>query len=136
MSPVYVYQCNGCGETFEVKQGFHDDPFTACRNCGDPDTASRVIQAPLHVSVRLGHSEIKNLGHLGERNREGMSADERAMLSHKHVTKKIDSHKDLPDGMSTEDSSVSKDVEKARLHKKINAMTPEQKKDYVEKGTG
>lgn len=32
--PIYEYQCTSCGERFEVKQRFTDDPLTSCPECG------------------------------------------------------------------------------------------------------
>ncbi|MEW6408881.1 MAG: FmdB family zinc ribbon protein [Nitrospirota bacterium] len=32
--PVYEYECNQCGEVFEVIQRFNDPPVTVCRVCG------------------------------------------------------------------------------------------------------
>ena len=32
--PLYEYECDGCGERFEVIQKFSDSPPEACRKCG------------------------------------------------------------------------------------------------------
>jgi len=32
--PLYEYECDVCGERFEVIQKFSDDPLTVCRLCG------------------------------------------------------------------------------------------------------
>lgn len=32
--PLYEYQCDDCGLTFEVRQKFSDEPLDACRQCG------------------------------------------------------------------------------------------------------
>ena len=34
--PTYEYRCDDCANTFDVVQGFHDDPLTACPTCGSP----------------------------------------------------------------------------------------------------
>jgi len=31
--PIYVYQCDSCGVTFERQQHFSDDPLTDCPEC-------------------------------------------------------------------------------------------------------
>jgi len=31
--PIYEYECTHCGHRFELKQGFHDKPQTACPQC-------------------------------------------------------------------------------------------------------
>ncbi|NDJ86590.1 MAG: hypothetical protein GYB66_11940 [Chloroflexi bacterium] len=42
--PTYAYQCRECGNNFEVKQRFSDDPLTDCAICGAHDAVFRVIQ--------------------------------------------------------------------------------------------
>ena len=34
--PTYEYRCDSCDEKFDVVQGFHDEPVTACPTCGSP----------------------------------------------------------------------------------------------------
>lgn len=34
--PLYEYQCESCGLTFEVRQKFSDEPVSECRDCGAP----------------------------------------------------------------------------------------------------
>jgi putative FmdB family regulatory protein len=31
--PLYEYECQRCGHTFEIKQGIHDCPITRCPDC-------------------------------------------------------------------------------------------------------
>lgn len=33
--PIYEYECRGCGEHFEIIQGFSDKPIKKCELCGD-----------------------------------------------------------------------------------------------------
>jgi putative FmdB family regulatory protein len=40
--PVYVYQCDSCGVTFERLQSFNEDPLTNCPECDGH--VHRVIQ--------------------------------------------------------------------------------------------
>jgi len=42
--PRYEYRCQQCGETFEVKQKFADEPLTVHENCGGK--VERLISAP------------------------------------------------------------------------------------------
>jgi putative FmdB family regulatory protein len=44
--PVYTYECENCGERFEAKQKFSDEPLTVCPTCEGP--VHRVIQ-PVRV---------------------------------------------------------------------------------------
>lgn len=32
--PLYEYQCQACGDHFEVRQRFSDAPLESCRRCG------------------------------------------------------------------------------------------------------
>jgi putative FmdB family regulatory protein len=34
--PIYEYQCDECGASFEVMQKMSDDPLTTCDKCGGP----------------------------------------------------------------------------------------------------
>jgi putative FmdB family regulatory protein len=34
--PIYEYKCEKDGHTFEVRQGFSDDPVESCELCGAP----------------------------------------------------------------------------------------------------
>lgn len=34
--PIYEYQCDECGASFEVMQRMSDDPLTECERCGGP----------------------------------------------------------------------------------------------------
>jgi putative FmdB family regulatory protein len=42
--PVYEYKCDKCGNLFEVKQKFADEPLTLHENCGGP--VHRLMSAP------------------------------------------------------------------------------------------
>ncbi len=42
--PVYEYQCDSCGEVFEVLGKFSDEPLTTHEKCGGP--LRRVLSAP------------------------------------------------------------------------------------------
>ncbi len=41
--PTYRYRCIACGEVFEVRQTFEEEPVTIC-SCGKP--ATRVYSSP------------------------------------------------------------------------------------------
>ena len=42
--PNYDYKCGKCGEVFEVRQKFSDEPLTVHENCGG--AVERLISAP------------------------------------------------------------------------------------------
>jgi putative FmdB family regulatory protein len=41
--PIYVYECQDCGEVFEVQQRIIEDALTDCREC-EAGSVKRVIQ--------------------------------------------------------------------------------------------
>jgi putative FmdB family regulatory protein len=42
--PLYEYQCSKCGDVFEVRQKFSDDPLTVHENCGG--AVEKLLSAP------------------------------------------------------------------------------------------
>ncbi len=42
--PVYEYQCDACGQTFEAMQKFSDAPLTACKACGQGPVSKLISQ--------------------------------------------------------------------------------------------
>jgi len=42
--PIYEYQCEKCGDVFELRQKFSDEPLTTHEKCGGP--VHRLISAP------------------------------------------------------------------------------------------
>ena len=42
--PLYEYQCQGCGKTFEIIQKFSDEPLTVHGECGGE--VHRLLSAP------------------------------------------------------------------------------------------
>ncbi len=42
--PVYEYQCRACGERFDLKQSFSDEPIKVCPKCGGE--TRRVLHPP------------------------------------------------------------------------------------------
>ena len=42
--PIYEYQCEKCGDVFELRQKFSDEPLTAHEKCGGP--VHRLVSAP------------------------------------------------------------------------------------------
>ena len=42
--PIYEYKCEGCGEVFEVRQKFSDEPVAVHEKCGAP--VHRLISPP------------------------------------------------------------------------------------------
>ena len=44
--PIYEYECSSCGQRFEKRQKFTDDPVAECAVCGSP---SRRILLPAGI---------------------------------------------------------------------------------------
>ena len=44
--PIYEYQCNSCGHSFEERQGFDAEPVCACPQCRN-EARRRFIPAPI-----------------------------------------------------------------------------------------
>jgi putative FmdB family regulatory protein len=42
--PIYEYKCQKCGDVYEVRQSFSDDPLTQHEGCGG--SVERLISAP------------------------------------------------------------------------------------------
>jgi putative FmdB family regulatory protein len=42
--PLYEYKCNECGQVFEVRQNFADNPLTTHEGCGG--AVQRLLSAP------------------------------------------------------------------------------------------
>jgi putative FmdB family regulatory protein len=42
--PIYEYKCDSCGEVFEKRQTFADEPLTQHEKCGGP--VHRLLSAP------------------------------------------------------------------------------------------
>ncbi|HLH04913.1 MAG TPA: FmdB family zinc ribbon protein [Bryobacteraceae bacterium] len=42
--PLYEYRCEKCGDLFEVRQKFSDEPLTTHEKCGGP--VHRLLSAP------------------------------------------------------------------------------------------
>jgi putative FmdB family regulatory protein len=43
--PTYTYQCDDCGERFDTRQSFSEDPLEVCQLCETEGSVHRVIQA-------------------------------------------------------------------------------------------
>lgn len=64
--PRYDYECDTCGERFEVKHGFDDPPPAVCPN-GHPTIHRLITSSPrvlkgmaANVSHNAGHAELKD----------------------------------------------------------------------------
>jgi len=127
--PTYEFQCDNCGDNFEVVLRIADDHPTTCDKCGAPiyqiyyAPMARVIGSPMTV------------GSLAERNTQKMSKEELAKRAEEYKTRKEDvMSPHLPDGMTidTDKGEIpwwKKNSKKTT--KDILKMTPEKQKKYI-----
>lgn len=100
--PIYTYQCRSHGD-FEHKSSMQDYcEKVKCPTCGKLAPRNLLLDTEtIHKCVVLGDSDLKTLQHLGNRNRDRKSADEKHDLKHKHNDYKYaEPTKELPHGMT------------------------------------
>lgn len=109
--PLYDYKCDNCKNILhDIKQSIKDKPLKKCQMCGK-NKLQRVIFPPLCVSIR---GDVNTIGQLAESNTKKMG---------KTKLQEIEAKRPKDEGK-----------EKRDLHRKINKMTPEQQKRYIENG--
>tara|TARA_A100001201_G_scaffold29039_2_gene31324 strand:+ start:2497 stop:2838 length:342 start_codon:yes stop_codon:yes gene_type:complete len=109
----YDYICKSCGhELKNVLQSIKDDPLTHCDACGE-ESLSRVIFGGRAAFVE----NVSTIGQLADRNMKNMGHYKRSEIEEKHNSQeKKEAHA------------------KKETRRKINNMTPEQKKRYIMEG--
>ncbi len=111
--PTYDYYCPSCGFSEDIFHSIHKEALTECPQCKE-NTLKRGVHAP-HISI-VG--EPTTIGSLGERNWEKKGRYEK-------------------DSIIEKDNLIQKQEileERKKVHK-INSMTKEQQKEYIEHGT-
>lgn len=147
--PRYDFECQECGCVQEIYRSIGGDLPEKVSDldnvcCNINSEVRQIIHAP-YASIKLTNSEIKELGHLAERNSETMSNDQKMLLNAKHRTKKMNSGNNLPDGMTrirTEKTMSYDDIiqtaneqkEREMRNGKINKMTDSQKNKWIKDG--
>lgn len=58
--PLYSYQCQSCGFTFDVKQNFSDEPF---KNCPVEKTDDEKCEGELKKLIGLSDFHLKGTGY-------------------------------------------------------------------------
>ena len=111
--PTYDYECRSCGFSEETFQKFSDKPLTKCPECGLEEYRRVILQAP-NAFVKGDPTTVQ---HLADRNTQKMGNYE---LQDKMKADNMDKH--------------IKDKEVNRFRNKINKMTAQEKKRYIEKG--
>jgi putative FmdB family regulatory protein len=117
--PNYTFYCTKCG-VYNVCQSIQEyTGKTKCPICRKK-SQQRVYQEDMPaVSIRLATSEIKQLGHLAERNSENMTMDETIERTKINTEYKHKKNKPLPPGMSRiKKSDGSIDMDKLKINKR------------------
>jgi len=98
--PLYEYQCEACGQRFEVIQKFSDPPAESCRVCGK-GPVQRLISSPA--------IQFKGTGwYITDYSQKGKSsASESAPAAAKSESKSSDSSASTSDSGSSSSSSSS-----------------------------
>ena len=130
--PTYEFQCLKCGAVHEIVRSFKSpnpqrvgDLDEVC--CHGNSKIQQIFYAP-DVSIRLGDSEVKTIGHLADRNSSKFSDDYKSKLTKKNKTKR--SGGKLPEGMERA-KPAPKDTAKIERIKKINKMSDAQKQRFI-----
>lgn len=111
----YDYECSKCSHTLtDVEQSVKDKPLVRCPECGKHSLERVMISAP----ISFVQQEATTIGQQAERNTKKMGkleAQERRLRDQ-------------------DNKKVALDEAKLEMNRKINKMTDEQKKRYIENG--
>jgi putative FmdB family regulatory protein len=111
--PTYDYECSECGHLEEIFQKFSEEQIDTCPACGSNTYRRVILQAPLGFIK----GEPTTVRHLADRNTQKMG------------------HYELQDRRKADNMDVHKKNKEANASRnKINKMTPQQKRNYIENG--
>ena len=112
--PKYDYKCENCKhKLIDVYQSFDSESLTKCEKCGQ-ESLNKIIYCP-YISVK---GEIKTVGQLAESNSKKMG---KTLVEEKTLKDKEDKKEALKDA-------------KKEMRSKINKMTSDQARRYIEDG--
>lgn len=120
--PTYVYKCKNCSHELEIIQSMSATPLRKCPEC--KKNKLEKILFPCYGFVKNGITDWKTLGDLAKANREKMSDDE-----YKEATKRTRASDKMLNGKKPIELPEHKPLDRTLLN-----MTPEQQKDYIERG--
>ena len=130
---LYDYQCSECGhEMNDVQQSMKDEALTKCPKC-KKNSLERIIYGGIHASVKGG--EPTTLGQMAERRfEEGHTR----MPDGRPITRVEYNQSDMVERKEKRIHEATarrkKKEEQQKQIKKINNMTPEQKRNYIRNG--
>ena len=63
--PLYEYECDACGERYELIRKFSDPPLEVCPKCGHGPVRKLVSSPAFHLGLGLVQDRLPNeiLGH-------------------------------------------------------------------------
>ena len=130
--PTYQYECKACGHELEAFQNISEAPLERCPQC-NKKKLGRVVTGGLGFFV-----SGRTVGAIADKNTDKFSEDFKSHLKERNKTKKENKLK-LPEGASPSPAPTT--VEKPWYKKeqkvsdrKLAQASPEQLKNYVEKG--
>ena len=135
--PIYVYECQHCQAVAEEFQSFNDAPLVKCKTC-HRNGLQRVPQVP-YLSVKLGTSDLKTVGHLAARNTElyGKKIEEERL---KEEEKREEERMKTPLFGGKFKRAKKQKAERPwwrdtdKIDKSLAKMTPKQMKKYILEG--
>jgi len=111
--PTYDYECSECGHLEEMFQKFSEKEINTCPECASNTYGRVVLQAP----IGFVKGEPTTVKHLADRNTQKMG------------------HYELQDRRNADNMDLHKKNKDANaIRNKINKMTPQQKRNYIENG--
>lgn len=109
--PLYDFECEDCIYYTEIRQSMDDPSIHKCPICGKETLRKVIINPPIMIC----RGEPNTIGQLMDKNTRNMGKYEIQ-------------DKDAQNNISKEPN------EKKNLHRRINAMTPEQKVKWIKEG--
>jgi putative FmdB family regulatory protein len=110
--PLYEYQCDACGERFEVIRKFSDEPIDTCRKCG---------KGPVHRLQSSPAIQFKGSGfYINDYAQKGKSS-ESSSSGGKDSKDSSDGAKDTKSDKSESSSTSSSSGDSAKTESKSEA---------------
>lgn len=133
---TYHYKCEVCEYEFEKEQSIKDKPLKLC-TCCNQHKLYRVIHGGLEPIVQ---ADAKTVGLYAARQHKKMGKYEKQEKQHEYkesqAIAKQELRKEAERKLGRKLSGIESKPEVVEKNNKINKMTPEQKKRYIETGKG
>jgi putative FmdB family regulatory protein len=100
--PRYQYECEACGQSFEQRQNFSDDPLTDCPLCSTAGSVQRIITSVGVVFKGSGfYINDSKKGAKGKKKESATSAKKEESSANKETSKESSATKKEPSEKST-----------------------------------